>query len=113
MPPRCGDAHLQVCLLRHHDRCHSEEARATHWDVILPVLRKIQNQLEGEFTYEDWLHCFYRRSFKTRFQICKDEDGELSDIRAIRRYSGEISIPPRLMNYVKIPYKGYNSSTHG
>ena len=62
--------------------------RATHWNVILPVLRKkIPNKLEGEFTYEDWLHCFYRRSFKTRFEICKDEDGEFSDIRAFRKHA--------------------------
>ena len=27
------DSHLQVCLLRHHDRRHSEEARATYWDI--------------------------------------------------------------------------------
>ena len=47
-----------------------------HWDVIIPMLRrKFQNQLEAEFMYEDWLHSFYRKSFKTRFEICKDEDG--------------------------------------
>ena len=34
------DLHLQKCLLRHHDRRRSKEARATYWDVILPVLRK-------------------------------------------------------------------------
>ena len=41
------------------------------------------------------MHCFYRRSFKTRFEICKDEDGELSDIRAMRKHSGEMIISPR------------------
>ena len=49
-----------------------------------------------------WIDCLYRTSFETKFEFCKDEDGELSDIRAIRRHSGEI-IPPRLMNYVMIP----------
>ena len=34
------DYHLQVCLLRHKDRRHSEEARATYWDVTHPVLRR-------------------------------------------------------------------------
>ena len=32
------NAHLQVRLLRHHDRRHSEEVRATYWEVILLVL---------------------------------------------------------------------------
>ena len=36
------DSHLQVCLLRHHDRRHIEEAGATYWDVTLPVLRTRQ-----------------------------------------------------------------------
>ena len=81
------DSHLQVCLPRHHDEC-GREARVTHWNVILQVLRrKFQNELEGDFTNEDWLHCFYRRSFTTRFEICKDEDGEMNKIRAIRRLS--------------------------
>ena len=101
------NSHLQACLPRHHDECKREEVRATHRDVILPVLRrKFQNQLDGEFAYEDWLRCLYHRSFKTRFEICKAEDGELSDFRAIRRHSSEIIIPPRLMNYVMILYKG-------
>ena len=48
------------------------------------------------------LHCLYRRRFKTRFEICKHEDGELSEIRAIRRHSAEIIIHSRPMNYVMI-----------
>ena len=32
--------------------------------------------MEKEFTDEDWLHCFYPGSNKTRFEICKDENGE-------------------------------------
>ena len=41
------NSHLQVCMVRHHDEREREEARAMHWDVILPVLRrKFQNQLE-------------------------------------------------------------------
>ena len=35
------DSHLQECLLRHHNRRHSEEGRATYWDIILLVLRKV------------------------------------------------------------------------
>ena len=58
----------------------TEEARATHWDVVLPVLsRKFQNKLGGEFTYEELVHYLHRRRFRTRFEICKGEDGELSD----------------------------------
>ena len=65
-----------------------EEARATQWDVVLPVLRrKFQNKLRVEFTCEELVHCLHRRRFKRRFEICKDEDGELSDARAIRRHS--------------------------
>ena len=53
------ETHLQVRLLRHHDKRHNEEARATHWNVILPILReKFQNQLEGGFTWKDWSHWF-------------------------------------------------------
>ena len=80
-------------------------------DLILPVLRrKFQNQFGGAFTFQDWLHCLYRRIFKTRFEICKDEDGELGDIRAMRRHSGGIIIPPRLMNDVTNITNKYSST---
>ena len=73
--------------------------------MIFPVSRrKFPDQFEEKFTYEDCLHCFYRIRFRTRFEICTDEDGELSDIC-------EIIIPSRLMNYVMIPDKEYFSST--
>ena len=36
------DSHLQECPLRHHGRRHSEEARATYWENILPLLRTVQ-----------------------------------------------------------------------
>ena len=65
----------------------------------------IEKKIGKEFTYEDWLHCLHRSRFKTRFEICKDEDGELSDIRAIRRHSTEIIIPLKLMNYVMSHYR--------
>ena len=38
------NAHLQECELRQHDRRHSEEARATYSDVILPLW------ITGEYT---------------------------------------------------------------
>ena len=41
---------------------------------------------------------FTAEASKTKFKICKDEDGELSDIRAIQTPSGEIIIPPKLTN---------------
>ena len=75
------DSHLQVCLLRHCDRCHSEEARATCSDVILPVLRmgrvyKIQ-KLSGKRIHVWGL---VASPLPQKLQICK-----LIDIRAIRR----------------------------
>ena len=77
-----------------------------HRSVILPVLRgRVQNELEKEFTDEDWLHCFYLGSIETRFEICEDESGELKCIRAIQGHSGGMIISPRLTNYVMIPYK--------
>ena len=93
------DSHLQVCLLRHNDRRHSEEARATYWDVKLPVLRKgecrkSQHLLGREFTCEDWSHCLHRRSFKSlNWSIFLQSE----DHKRI--------IPSRMMNYAKIPYK--------
>ena len=44
------------------------------------------------------------------FEICKDKDGGMRDNRAIRKHSGEIIIPQRLMKHVKILHKEYNSS---
>ena len=52
--------------------------------------------MEKEFTDEDWLHCFYLGSNKTRFEICKDEN---------HVEKGGMIISPRLMNYVMIPYE--------
>ena len=40
------------------------------------LVKKIPKLTGEEFTNEDWLHCLYRRRFKTRFEICKDEDGK-------------------------------------
>ena len=77
-----------------------------HWDVILPVLKgRFKNQLEKEFTDEDWLHCLFLGSIKTRFEICKNENEELRYIRAIQGHSGGKIASPRLMNYVTIPYR--------
>ena len=58
-----------------------------------------------------WLHCLYRRRFKTRFEICKDEDAGLSDFRAIRRHSNEIIIFSRPMNYVMVHYRKGDTHT--
>ena len=73
------------------------------------LVKKIPKLTGEEFTNEDWLHCLYRRRFKTRYEICKDEDGKISDIRAIRRHSSEIITPSRL-NYIMFHYK--ESDTH-
>ena len=92
-------------MVRHHDQDERETDGAGHWDGVLSVLKgKFRNQLEKEFTDEHWLHCFYLGSIKTRFEICKDENGEWRYIRAIQGHSGGMIISPRLMNYVMIPY---------
>ena len=56
--------------------------------------------------YEDWLHCLHRRRCKTRFEICKNADEELSDIRAIRIHSVERIMSSRPMNYVMFHHRG-------
>ena len=77
-----------------------------HCDLILPVLKgRFKNQLQKEFTDEDWIHYFYLGSMKTRFEICEDENGECRCIRAIHSHSGGVIISPRQMNYVMVPYK--------
>ena len=76
-------------MVRHHDQDEREADGAMHWDFILPILKgRFRSQLELEFTDEDWLHCFYLGSVKTRFEICKDEHGHLRYIRAIQGHSG-------------------------
>ena len=90
--PRCKghsvETRISKCvtnIVRHHDQDEREADGAMHWNVILPVLKgRFQNQLVKEFTDEDWLHCLYLGSFKTRFEICKDENGELRFFRAIQ-----------------------------
>ena len=64
-------------MVRHHDQDEQETDGARHCHGVLSVLKgKFRNQLEKEFTDEDWLHCFYLGSIKTRFDICKDENGK-------------------------------------
>ena len=93
-------------MVRHHDQDERETDGARHWDGVLSALKgKFRNQLEKEFTDEDWLHCLYLGSIKTRFEICKDENGGLRKNRAIQGHSGGMIISLRLMNYVMIPYK--------
>ena len=91
--PRCKkdsfETRISKCvtnMVRHHDQDERETDGAMHWDVILPVLKgRFRNQLEKEFTEEDWLHCLYLGNIKTRFEICKDENGELRcDPRSLR-----------------------------
>ena len=75
------DSHLQECLLRHHKRRHSEEARATYWDIILPVLRTVEctriPKLIGKRIHVWGLIALL---LPQKLQICK-----LGNIRAIRR----------------------------
>ena len=93
-------------MVRHHDQDERETDGARHWDSVLSVLKgKFRNQMEKEFTDEYWLHCLYLGSIKTRFEICKDENGEIRYIPAIQGHSGGMIVSPRLMIYVMIPYK--------
>ena len=93
-------------MVRHHDQDVRETDGAMHWNVMLPALNgRFRNQMEKEFTDEDWLHCLYLGSIKTRFEICQDENWELRYIRAIQGHAGGMSISPRLMNYVMIPLR--------
>ena len=89
-------------MVRHHDQDERETDGAMHWNVILPVLK---GRFRSQLTHEDWFHCVYLGRIKTRFEICKDENGELRYIRAIQGHSGGVIMSPRLMNYVMIPYR--------
>ena len=72
-------------MVRHHDQCEREEDGVVHVDIILPVLKeKFQIQRDKEFTTV----AFFLGVFKTRFEICKDEDGGLKFFRAIQGHSG-------------------------
>ena len=84
-----------------------------HWDVKSSVMKgRFRSQLEREFTDEDWLHCFYLGSIKTRFEICKDEKGEMRCIRAIQGHLDGVIISPRLMKYEMILYKWKRITYH-
>ena len=99
---------ISTCLtnmVRHHDQYEREEDGAMHVDIILPGLKeRFQIQRDKEFTNEDSLNCFYLGSFKTRFEIRKDEDGGLKFFRAIQGHSGGFFVSQRLMNFEMIPY---------
>ena len=90
-------------MVRHHDQYEREEDSAMHVNIILPALKeRFQIQREKEFTNEDSLNCLYLGSIKTRFEICKDEDGGLKFFRAMQGHSGGIVVSPRLMNFEMI-----------
>ena len=79
-------------MVRHRDQDEREEDGAMHWDAILPKLRKkFQSQLDKECANKDWIDYLYRGSYKTRFEICKDADGELVYIRSIQGHSGGVA----------------------
>ena len=61
-------------------------------DTMIHVKEK--NVLEREFTCEDWSHCLHRRSFKSVNWAIFVQSGDHNQI-----------IPPRMMNYAKIPCK--------
>ena len=74
-----------INMVRHHDQHEREEDGGMHVDIIFPVLKeRFQIQRDKEFTNEDSLNCLHLGSFKTRFEICKDEDGGLKFFRAIQ-----------------------------
>ena len=84
-------------MVRPHDQDERETDGAMHGNRIIHLLKgRFRSQLEKEFTDEDWFHCFYLGSIKTRFEICKDEKGELRKIRAIQGHSSGV------INFTKI-----------
>ena len=102
------DSHLQVCHKYGSTPwpkwTRNRWSEALGW-CTLSIERKIPQSTGEEFTDEDWPHCLYLGRIKTRFEICKDENGELRYIRAIQGQSGGMIISPRLMNYVMIPHE--------
>ena len=90
-------------IVRHHDQDGRKADGAMHWDVVLPVLKGRFRKSTGEGIHRRGLaSLLYLRSFKTRSEICKNENAELRKIRAIHRHSGGMIISPRLMNYVMV-----------
>ena len=85
-------------MVRYHDQDERETDGARHWDGVLSVLKgKFRNQLEKEFTDEDWLHCLYLGSIKTRFEIWKVESGEFRFFRATQ---GHVMIPYKWKRFI-------------
>ena len=66
------------------------------------VERKIQKSTGEGIHRRGLASLLYLGSFKTRSEICKNENAELRKIRAIHRHSGGMIISPRLMNYVMV-----------
>ena len=99
------EARISKCvtnMVRHYDQYEREEDGAMHVDITLPVLKeRFQILRSKEFTNEDSLNCLYLGSFKTRFEICKDEDGGL---KFSHGHWGGIFVSPRLMNYEMVPH---------
>ena len=93
---KAGAAAAATAVAIHH-RLHPRKKSKNWWGRHTPSIEK---KIEKEFMYEDWLHSLHGRRFKTKLEICKNADKELSDIRAIRRHSAEIIIPSRMTNYV-------------
>ena len=92
--------------VRHRDQDEQKEDGAMHWDAILPTLKRNSRVNWKRMSKNiDWIECLHRGSCKTRFEFCKDADGELVYIRAIQGHSGGTFIHPELMNYVPISHK--------
>ena len=103
------NSHLQVWH-KHSSTPWSRWTRSRWSDALGCETSSIEKKFPktaGERIYRrgDWLHCLYLGSFKTRFEIFRNENGELRYFRAIQCHSGGMIISPRLMNYVLIPYR--------
>ena len=98
------NAHLQLCLLRHHDRRHSEEARATYSDVVLPVL--ITGSIQK--SQVNWKENSRVRSGRIAF-TAEASNLKIGDIRAIRRPWADYSTKNDELR--KDSLQEYNSST--
>ena len=103
------NSHLQVWH-KHSSTPWSRWTRSRWSDALGCFSSSIEKKFPktaGERIYRrgDWLHCIYLGSVKTRFEIFRNENGELRYFRAIQCHSGGMIISPRLMNHVLIPYR--------
>ena len=109
-------SYLQVRVVLHHDECEREvytltwreEAREMHLENVILLQYWGEDSKINWRRIHEWGLTALPLPWKMIFlEICKNEAGELSENRAIRRHSAEIIIPSRLVNYVLFHHKGW------